>query len=111
MSRAFVVEKINMLVSTGGDLLEGWTRVYAEEDVFALSPGQAAQIRDLLRCIAWIRDLQLTGDPYTFDNGELFRDINRAYLADQLLTATKLYSQLDEYCKANQIPVPQWKMT
>lgn len=73
-------------------------------------PAQLAQIRDLLRCIAWIRDLQLISDPNTFDHGELFRDINRKYLADQLLTATKLYAQLDDYCKANQIPDHLWKM-
>lgn len=78
--------------------------------VYLVTPEKAAQIRDLLRCITWIRDLQLISDPNTFDNGELFRDINRKYLADQLLTATKLYAQLDDYCQANHIPTHPWKM-
>jgi len=71
---------------------------------------QIAQLRDLLRCVAWIRDLQLSSTPNNFDLRELFGDINRTYLAHQLLTATNLYAQLDDYCKANSIPATVWKM-
>lgn len=89
--------------------IDGTARMI-DPDGMGLSHAQLAQLRDLLRCIAWIRDLQLTSDPKNFDLGELFRDLNVAYCAHQLMTATELYRQLDDYCEANQIPPMQWKM-
>jgi hypothetical protein len=91
--------------------------VYLASDVDALigqglviEPAHIAQLRDLLRCVAWIRDLQINSDPEIFDNRELFADFVKPYGIDQLHTARKLFARLDDYCKLYSIPAHEWKM-
>jgi hypothetical protein len=94
----------------------GQVEVYLASEVESSLVGftleQIAQLRDLLRCVCWIRDLQISGasDPDHFDNGEIIRDVRIAYCIDQMNAARTLFKQLDDYCKANEIPATVWKM-
>lgn len=86
--------------------------VYLASDIDTVDvvflPEQTAQLRDLLRCVAWIRALQLNEDPENFDLREIFADGVKPYWKHQLDVTRNLYIQLDTYCKANNIPATVW---
>lgn len=75
-----------------------------------LTPEQLAQLRDLLRVVCWIRDIQLSESPDTFDLRDIFADFNRAFGLHQLQAARKLYSHVDEFLKAHNLPAAIWRM-
>jgi hypothetical protein len=109
-AQPYIVKKDEVLTDVPGDVSPEFVRVYLHEEVCAISPGHAAQIRDLLRCVAWIRDIQINDEPENFDLREIFGDLKRAYCVDQLAAARRLYAQLNAYCEANDIPPTRWKM-